>query len=61
MKTRKNLLIPICAVLLAGIAGCGSKDSKTAENADSPLTYWCKLETVHRTSVSTLGDIDYNK
>lgn len=61
MKTRKNLLIPICAVLLAGIAGCGSKDSKTAENADSPLTYWCKLETVHRTSVSTLGDIDYYK
>lgn len=47
--------------MLAGISSCGEKQEKTAANSDAPLTYWCKLETVHSTSVSTLNDLELYK
>ena len=61
MKNKKLFLILTCAALLA-TAGCGGKkDEAKNTSADGPLTYWCKLETVHRTSVSTLADLAYYK
>ena len=44
---------------LLSVSSCGKKEE--AVNTDGPLTYWCKRETVHRTSVSTLADLAYYK
>ena len=61
MKNKKLFLILTCAALLA-TAGCGGKkDEAKNTSTDGPLTYWCKLETVHKTSVSTLNDLEYYK
>ena len=61
MKNKKLFLILTCAALLA-TAGCGGKKDEAENTAgDGPLTYWCKLETVHKTSVSTLNDLEYYK
>ncbi|MBQ7793946.1 MAG: extracellular solute-binding protein [Clostridia bacterium] len=57
---KRILAMLLAAASLAALSACGNKEEEVV-NADGPLTYWCKLETVHRTSVSTLGDLPLYK
>ena len=59
---KKVLICALALSIVFSTSACGKKANESASApSETPLDYWCKLETVHRTSVSTLGDLDFYK